>query len=174
MQRINTLDPRFSLKLCVPAEPHKLFPEFFAYVNPKRLCENIKTISESDVSFFAGDENESDEEDAPLWDITWGWDFDLPCTPEGGEREQLEEDEEANNVTSPEPDQGGTRMNLQDGNVEMVLRIVAGWQRDLGTQLAKGFHEMNLDQRKEEGTSIGKQHESVEAWEQIRLLWDDG
>merc|ERR1712217_527102 len=66
MQRINTLDPRFSLKLCVPAEPHKLFPEFFAYVNPKRLCENIKTISESDVSFCVGDENESDEEDAPL------------------------------------------------------------------------------------------------------------
>merc|ERR1712217_258409 len=79
MQRVNKLDPRFSLRLCVPAEPHNLFPGLFAYSNPNRLCTHSRTISESDVSTFSGGDDESDEEDAPMWDITWGWDLDLSC-----------------------------------------------------------------------------------------------
>merc|ERR1712066_677609 len=46
MQRVNRLDPRFSLRLCVPAEPHHLFPELFAYSNPNKVCTHSRTLSE--------------------------------------------------------------------------------------------------------------------------------
>merc|ERR1719414_1397554 len=77
MQRVQQLDPRFSLKLRVPAEPGGLFPALFAYVsdNPrkdarKEASSSKSVLSESDVYAFTGS-IENEDEDECLWDITW-------------------------------------------------------------------------------------------------------
>lgn len=78
MQRINGLDPRFSLKLHVPPEAGALFPALFAYPGQSRKAEaGNRHFLESDVSTYSG-EAESDEETELLWDLTWTWESDWP------------------------------------------------------------------------------------------------
>lgn len=70
MRRVRKLDPRFSLRLRVPAQAGSLFPAMFACTTRER-----RRVLESDVSTYtSGDE--SDEDEVPSWDITWGWDHD--------------------------------------------------------------------------------------------------
>lgn len=78
MERLQMLDPRFSLRLRVPAEAGALFPALFAYVNPlhrSKSSSRCRTISESDVTVFTGLEDCSDDETCD-YDITWEWDID--------------------------------------------------------------------------------------------------
>eukprot|EP00812_Abedinium_dasypus_P003955 NODE_1489_length_1127_cov_465.610075.p1 GENE.NODE_1489_length_1127_cov_465.610075~~NODE_1489_length_1127_cov_465.610075.p1 ORF type:complete len:319 (+),score=78.10 NODE_1489_length_1127_cov_465.610075:113-958(+) len=71
LQRLRALDPRFSLRLRVPAEPGSLFPALFA----TKESEYRRTLAECDVSTYTGEEDSDD--DSPCdWDITWAWDED--------------------------------------------------------------------------------------------------
>eukprot|EP00929_Paragymnodinium_shiwhaense_P000363 TRINITY_DN100609_c0_g1_i1.p1 TRINITY_DN100609_c0_g1~~TRINITY_DN100609_c0_g1_i1.p1 ORF type:complete len:300 (+),score=34.81 TRINITY_DN100609_c0_g1_i1:354-1253(+) len=77
MQRIRGLDPRFSLRLRVPAEPGDLFPARFASSCSK--AASSRNVSESDVSTFNGDVCNSDDDDdfpwgVPIWDADWSED----------------------------------------------------------------------------------------------------
>lgn len=174
MQRVNALDPRFSLSLCVPAEPHKLFPDLFAYSNPNKLYTHSRTISENDVSTFSGVDDENDEEDIPTWDITWGWDLDLSCAEGGDAGDQVEEEREADKFTPSECDEEVKVMKLKGDNFECGLDITEGWQRDWTSPPKQRCDEINLDHRGKKGENDKNQHESVDTRAQIRLLWDDG
>lgn len=88
MSRVHKLDPRFSLRLRVPAKPGALFPTLFAQQmithdsgpDSKRSWSTL-TVSESDVSTYTGDDS-SDDEEEPAWDITWGWELDFGASEE--------------------------------------------------------------------------------------------
>lgn len=70
MERLQALDPRFSLTLRVPPNADALFPAQFATSSRKDKC---RALSESDVTTFM--ENELSDDDGTLeWDITWNWD----------------------------------------------------------------------------------------------------
>jgi len=76
MQRVQVLDPRFSLRLRTPAEPSSIFPALFATNQEVREKNRSISFTESDVTVMGSEC--SDLEDEPLeWDITWGWDVDL-------------------------------------------------------------------------------------------------
>jgi len=80
MDRVQVLDPRFSLRLRVPAEAGALFPALFAYTNPCRKSQSssrCRTISESEVTAFTSLDDCSDDEALFDFDITWEWDLDL-------------------------------------------------------------------------------------------------
>jgi len=66
--RIRILDPRFSLRLSVPTEKGALFPVRFACCQSVRASN--RTVSESDVSTFTGQEESDDEDDICEWDIS--------------------------------------------------------------------------------------------------------
>lgn len=87
MERIRKQDPRFSLRLRVPAKAGALFPALFACSGHSRRA--VGRYSESDVSTYSGEEESDDDE--WQWDITWWWDDDC----QGAERhEQMEEQAE--------------------------------------------------------------------------------
>jgi hypothetical protein len=73
MHRVQQLDWRFSLRLRVPALPGALFPTQFA--TTKRSEAKARSVSESEVSRYSGEETESSDDDDELcnWDITWTW-----------------------------------------------------------------------------------------------------
>jgi len=77
MERVRQLDRRFSLRLRVPAEVGALFPARFASVT-NRPCSssrsNRSVVTETDVITFVSGDEESDEDDACGWDLTWSWD----------------------------------------------------------------------------------------------------
>lgn len=76
MERVRVLDPRFSLRLRVPAIVGSLFPALFAYQSSSRKAEGSRSFFESDISTYsAGTESEEDEESP--WDITWAWQEEL-------------------------------------------------------------------------------------------------
>jgi hypothetical protein len=85
MQRIRKQDPRFSLRLCVPATAGALFPVLFA-CNAQSQSKP-RGYSETDVSTYSGEEEISEDEEA-TWDITWAWDCDWQL-----HEEQVEDDE---------------------------------------------------------------------------------
>merc|ERR1712032_123139 len=76
MQRLQALDPRFSLRLRTPADTSVLFPPQFA-CNHELRVKTARSFSEGDVSAFSGSLEESDEDEACEWDITWAWEEDL-------------------------------------------------------------------------------------------------
>lgn len=72
MRRVQVLDPRFSLRLRVPAIAGSLFPALFAHQVSSKTVDGVRSIFESDISTYnAESESEGDEESA--WDITWAW-----------------------------------------------------------------------------------------------------
>lgn len=73
MHRIQLLDPRFSLRLRLPADANALFPPLFACRQLQRLQAPTKSLSETDVSTFNGSDTDSDEEEECTWDLTWDW-----------------------------------------------------------------------------------------------------
>lgn len=78
IERVRLLDPRFSLRLSVPAEKGALFPVRFACYQSVRA--NNRTVSESDVSTFTGPEESDDEDDICEWDMSrlaWEDDWSL-------------------------------------------------------------------------------------------------
>jgi len=116
MERVRQLDPRFSLRLRVPALPGALFPARFA--STSRSEARSRSVSESDVSPYIGDE-ESDDEEARDWDITWDWEADW--TAAEGEQERCGEDVKS---------EGGDteRVALPEGHVE--VGVVAAWEME--------------------------------------------
>jgi len=98
IRRVQMLDPRFSLRLRVPAEPGALFPcRFAAHLSDGCSLERrCRSVSESDISPFTGTGlgSDSEDEDACPWDITWDWDC---CDPSGdtaeGDNEASDEDD---------------------------------------------------------------------------------
>lgn len=99
MQRVRELDPRFSLRLRVPAQAGALFPALFAHANPARKgsSRGCRSVSESDVTAFTGSEEEDDEDEGCPWDITWAWDLEWSVVEEsqGEEEEATSEEGEA-------------------------------------------------------------------------------
>jgi len=78
MEHIRALDPRFSLRLRVPADAGALFPALFA-CNYSVEAQRSRGHSWSEVATFTGSsEGNSDDEDSFVtWDITWEWDEDV-------------------------------------------------------------------------------------------------
>lgn len=83
MQRIRKQDPRFSLRLRVPAAAGALFPALFACNTQSQ--SGSRCYSEIDVSTFSGEEEERDEDEACTWDITWAWDCEWQLQDEAVE-----------------------------------------------------------------------------------------
>lgn len=128
MQRVRKLDPRFSLRLRVPAQPGALFPALFAYGSEARRSETRgKCVSESDVSALTTGA-ESDEEEGCLWDITWAWDSE--CVAEA--QEEAEESD------------GGD------------WDITWDWQLECSGLPDQG--DAPAGQQQEEGTHLGQHH----------------
>uniref|UniRef100_A0A7S1AV35 Uncharacterized protein n=1 Tax=Noctiluca scintillans TaxID=2966 RepID=A0A7S1AV35_NOCSC len=69
MDRVRQLDPRFSLRLRVPARPGSLFPALFASNRDGKLKH---CLSCSDLATFGGSADDTDDVDFE-WDITWDW-----------------------------------------------------------------------------------------------------
>lgn len=85
MQRLQALDPRFSLRLRTPADASVLFPPQFA-CNQELRVKAARSYSEGDVSTFNGSVEESDEDEACEWDITWAWEEDMAVLVEDESR----------------------------------------------------------------------------------------
>mmetsp|Transcript_48161 Transcript_48161/g.104874 ORF Transcript_48161/g.104874 Transcript_48161/m.104874 type:complete len:318 (-) Transcript_48161:150-1103(-) len=85
MGRVRTLDPRFSLRLRVPAEAGALFPALFAHHHVQR---KPRSYAESDVSTFVAEEAAAaEEEEGCDWDITWSWNADWAFPAEESSQE---------------------------------------------------------------------------------------
>jgi len=113
MQRIRMQDPRFSLRLRVPAKAGALFPALFAYPgHSHRIDAHGKSYSESDVSTFSGEE-ERDEDEECSWDITWMWD----CEWQGLSEEVVEAVEKSEAV---EEDDGSVEGQVSKAQFHMV------------------------------------------------------
>jgi len=92
MQRVQELDPRFSLRMRVPSDAHALFPARFA-CNHDVAQRDSKYRSWSDVATYSGssDADSDDDDDACFsWDITWSWEKDPSC--DVGDEEYAESD----------------------------------------------------------------------------------
>merc|ERR1719422_2812346 len=104
MQRVRELDPRFSHRLRLPAEPGALFPAAFAHVSESRKFQpHSKSVSESDVCAFTSTDYESDEDEECAWDITWAWDSDFCSTDPASEGED-DGDEGSRQMTGAQED----------------------------------------------------------------------
>merc|ERR1719383_1673544 len=103
MEHIRALDPRFSLRLRVPADAGALFPALFA-CNYSVEAQRSRSRSWSDVATFTGSSEESsdDEDSFAAWDITWAWDEDSDPAVLG----QKPADEDAKNEESSDDGSG--------------------------------------------------------------------
>jgi len=92
MRRVQDLDPRFSLRLRVPAIAGSLFPALFAHHTLSKMGKGSVSICESDVSTY-NEETESEDDEECVWDITWAWEDDLSetkiCQSQGVEAEVI-------------------------------------------------------------------------------------
>jgi len=101
MQQVREVDPRFSLRLRVPAEPGALFPARFASNHDVEAQRARGGYSWSDVATYNPSDTalEEEEEEGCEWDITWGWEDDWCAAAEGqaseAEEAGQEHDEEA-------------------------------------------------------------------------------
>jgi len=90
MERVRILDPRFSLRLRVPAEPCAIFPALFATNHEVRERTRTRSFTESDVSSYLESDMSPDDDEDIEWDITWGWDVDLGESLETSEENCME------------------------------------------------------------------------------------
>jgi len=76
MSKVRLLDPRFSLRLRIPASPGSLFPALFA-CNYDANRQRSRGYSWSDVTTHVDTEEDcssaDDDDDGCEWDITWSW-----------------------------------------------------------------------------------------------------
>lgn len=74
MMRVQTMDPRFSLRLRVPAHASSLFPAMFA-CNYDRERQKSRAYSWSDMTTYNSSDVQSDEDECCPWDVfdedTW-------------------------------------------------------------------------------------------------------
>lgn len=73
MERLQAIDPRFSLTLRVPPDAGALFPAQFA-TSSRKESQKGRALSESDVTTFLENDASDNDEDTLEWDITWNWD----------------------------------------------------------------------------------------------------
>eukprot|EP00440_Ansanella_granifera_P030567 gb/GFBE01033203.1/.p2 GENE.gb/GFBE01033203.1/~~gb/GFBE01033203.1/.p2 ORF type:complete len:287 (-),score=68.56 gb/GFBE01033203.1/:55-915(-) len=102
MERVRKLDCRFSLRLRIPAEPSSIFPALFASNHEARVKARSRSLTESDVSSFVEGDFSEDEDEGCSWDITWGWDADLPESLEAAEQTTWELAGFASNSSTPQ------------------------------------------------------------------------
>jgi len=133
MLRVQKLDPRFSLRLRVPAEPGALFPALFACVNKRSEASTYKSVFESDVSTYSGESSSDDEEEAITWDITWAWDQNMDCSDADG-------GDEKSNATSQERYTGSEQDDDEDHACEWD--ITWSWEFDFDHSLDQ--HRLEL------------------------------
>lgn len=82
MTRVRTYDPRFSLRLRVPAQPDALFPVLFAC---NQDLQRSGSVSWSDVATYTSSDSQSNgDEEECMWDITWSWDEELTFVADEG------------------------------------------------------------------------------------------
>lgn len=99
MKRVQLVDPRFSLRLRLPADAGALFPARFACQHEREASSgksrntssSTRVVSESDVSAYIGEVDDSDDEPC-TWDITWAWESDVVGPPEHNGAEGYELD----------------------------------------------------------------------------------
>lgn len=96
MQEIHTVDPRFSLRLRVPAEPCSLFPARFACNHDIRV-QRQKGHLWAEVTTYCGGDEVSDGEDDMVWGDLWSWDED-ELEKEGAEAEEEKRSARGNTV----------------------------------------------------------------------------
>lgn len=122
MQQVRIRDPRFSLRLRVPAEANALFPALFACNHEYRQRSRI--FSSSDVA-TAGSDTEDDDE-ACSWDITWLWEQDFETADCWGVQGLIVEEPtsagESSSIATNSSDEFGCderRGYLQDGDGQL-------------------------------------------------------
>lgn len=118
MRRVQALDPRFSLRLRVPASAGSLFPALFAHQASSKKADGSRSALESDVSTYNA-EMESEEEEECAWDITWDWDEERSETKSRSSDELVEAEE----------DSGGSE---EEPDVEWEWDITWNWDHDCG------------------------------------------
>lgn len=125
MRHVQSLDPRFSLRLRVPAEPGDLFPSRFAAhvgeLGAEKRCRAVRGLS--DVSTFTGNETDSEDDEPCTWDITWDWDCSEPSMPTSKER-----------LSEVDGSEGHSH---DDSEVEMEWDITWEWQCACGEDLGQ-------------------------------------
>lgn len=100
MRQVQEVDPRFSLRLRVPAEPGALFPARFASNHDLEAQKARKGYCWSDVETYnPTDACEEDEDEGCEWDITWSWESDVGAAAE-------EDSAEAEAEAEPPSDDG--------------------------------------------------------------------
>lgn len=77
MERVRTIDHRFSLRLRIPAEPTSIFPALFASNHEARVKTRSRSLTETDVTSYTESDASPDSDGGCDWDITWTWDFDV-------------------------------------------------------------------------------------------------
>jgi len=178
MSRVRALDPRFSLRLRVPAKAGALFPALFAHNLVQR---KPRSYAESDVSTFVAEEAAAaDEEEGCEWDITWSWAADWACPeqePPHEEGSRSAGDDECHwDITwdwgvdwafseedlACEKD-GQSEGDNEFGDIECEWDITWDWGCDAVSQL------LSLMDARAHGIAIGSALES----ESVRIVWDD-
>jgi len=136
MQRVRELDPRFSLRLRVPAQAGALFPALFAHTGPSRKGGSRgRSLAESDVSTYTGSSDGEDEElEGCPWDITWAWEADWGCAEaqadEAGEEDNVEDpvgEDVAEESWQPGQDGGSEAVCCQVCTHGLVAQELALW-----------------------------------------------
>lgn len=174
MLRVQKLDPRFSLRLRVPAEPGALFPALFASVSGRGWG---RSVFESDVSTFTGESFSDDEEEESMWDITWAWDQSMDWS-------DAESGDEKTDATGQET----CTSSEQDDEEEHAWEwdITWSWESDFDNSLVQQPSQLQmpniLDKVQQENVPYvnndGQLAESVVGLTQLRsrttFLFDDG
>jgi len=185
MQRVRELDPRFSHRLRVPAQPGALFPAQFAHVGASHKSEpRSKSVSESDVCVFSTAYSDSDDEDEECaWDITWAWDSELcgfgspspSSTEESSGLDVLEECESADERDDLETPEVGEEVGEEE--FEFEWDITWEWQRG-GCEWEPQVEESEEECESEKPvTSLGTctyDQQQRRARLTTGLPWDDG
>uniref|UniRef100_A0A7S3RSV5 Uncharacterized protein n=1 Tax=Strombidinopsis acuminata TaxID=141414 RepID=A0A7S3RSV5_9SPIT len=152
MQRVRKLDPRFSLRLRLPAKAGALFPAMFATSARER-----RKILESDVSTYTGSEDGDDDDELLPWDITWGWDQELEEPPQD----------------APEVGAGeGCSRDESDGEEAWDVFSLTWPDVDLGC-LDTRLSDDASDPEFEDGESHAEDNMYITEVQQISI-WDDG
>lgn len=84
MEDVRSLDPRFSLRLRVPSEPHSLFPVLFA-CNHDVKVQRERGHTWSDVATYSGSDQASDEAEDIVWGDLWSLDVEESEVDQEGE-----------------------------------------------------------------------------------------
>jgi len=136
MEHIRQLDPRFSLRLRVPADSNSLFPAMFAY-NHSVDAQRARSFDWSDVATYTGSEVESEEDDACVWDITWAWEDDWSAgVPDVSENDVSPTDSTASVVDTDtvSPTESTAASVVVDTDCDVECEVL--WDQDVCSAIA--------------------------------------